>query len=193
MIYDYPIVLFAKGNTNLLNTKSIAIVGCRDCTEYGKQMAEKFSFLLAKKKHTIVSGMAKGIDAYAHKGALIAKGNTIAILGSGTNYIYPSENKKLYKQILDNEGLIISEYGINTKPKPEYFPLRNRIISGLSEKILVVEATKKSGSIITANFAAEQGKSIYAIPGCNFNIFTWRYIIFIVLYKGFIQIAHKFF
>ena len=167
-IYDYPILLFAKGNIELLNTNSISIVGCRNCSEYGKKVAEKFAYNLSKRNITIVSGMAKGIDSYAHKGALIARGKTIAVLGSGVEYIYPKENKQLYESILINNGLIISEYGIRTRPMPEYFPQRNRIISGLSDKILVVEATKNSGSIITANFAANQGKDIYAIPG-NIN------------------------
>lgn len=164
-IYDYPILIYAKGNLELLNKKSISIVGCRNCSEYGKNVAQRFGYLLARKNYCIVSGMAKGIDSYAHKGALIAKGNTIAVLGSGVNYIYPEENKKIYEEILNKNGLIISEYGINTKPTPENFPKRNRIISGLSEKILVVEAMKKSGSIITAELAAEQGKNVYAIPG----------------------------
>lgn len=164
-IYDYPIIIYAKGNLELLNKKSISIVGCRNCSEYGRIVAQKFGYLLARKDYCIVSGMAKGIDSYAHKGALVAKGNTIAVLGSGVNYIYPEENKKLYEDILNRNGLIISEYGINTKPTPENFPKRNRIISGLSEKILIVEAMKKSGSIITAELAAEQGKNVYAIPG----------------------------
>lgn len=164
-IYDYPIVLYAKGNVDLLNSNSISIVGCRNCSEYGKKVAEKFSYMLAKKNFTIVSGMARGIDSYAHKGALMAKGNTIAVLGSGIDYIYPKENKNLYKNILDNNGLIISEHSLDTKPIPEYFPQRNRIISGLANKILVVEATKNSGSIITASFAIEQGKNVYAVPG----------------------------
>lgn len=164
-IYDYPIVIYAKGNTELLNKKSIAIVGCRNCSEYGRIIAQKFGYLLARKDICIVSGMAKGIDSYAHKGALVAKGGTIAVLGSGVNNIYPIENKKLYEDILNNNGLIISEYGINTNPTPDKFPKRNRIISGLSEKILIVEAMKKSGSIITANLAIEQGKNVYAIPG----------------------------
>lgn len=164
-IYDYPIIVYAKGNLELLNRKSIAIVGCRNCSEYGKIIAQKFGYLLARKNFCIVSGMAKGIDSYAHKGALATKGNTIAVLGSGVNYIYPEENKKIYEEILNKNGLVISEYGINTKPIPENFPKRNRIISGLSEKILIVEATKKSGSIITAEIAAQQGKNVYAIPG----------------------------
>lgn len=164
-IYDYPIVLYTKGNTELLNEKSIAIVGSRDCSEYGKYVSEKFSYLLSKENICIISGMAKGIDTYAHKGALLARGKTIAVLGSGINNIYPLENKKIYEDILNNNGLILSEYGLNTKATPEKFPERNRIISGLAEKILVVEANKKSGSMITVNQAIEQGKNVYAVPG----------------------------
>lgn len=164
-IYDYPIVLYAKGNIELLNKKSITIVGSRDCSEYGKYVSEKFSYLLSKENICIVSGMAKGIDSCAHKGALLAKGKTIAVLGSGVNNIYPLENKKLYEDILNNDGLILSEYGINTKATPEKFPERNRILSGLSEKILVIEASRKSGSMITVNQAIEQGKNVYAVPG----------------------------
>ena len=165
-IYDKPILLYAKGNTKLLKSlKKISIIGSRNCSEYGKMVTQKLSYMLAKKDYTIVSGMAKGIDSYAHKGTLTAKGNTIAILGSGVNYVYPEENKRLYNKILEQNGLILSEYGIDTKPIPEYFPARNRLISGISDKILITEASRKSGTMITANFAIEQGKTVYAVPG----------------------------
>lgn len=171
-IEDKPFILYAKGNHKLLKEKNkIAIVGSRECSEYGKKTTLKFSYLLARKSYIIVSGMAKGIDTYAHKGALIAKGKTIAVLGSGINYIYPKENERLYKEIIEKEGLIISEYPLNKKPIPEYFPYRNRIISGIADKILVTEARKKSGSIITVNYALEQGKNVYAIPG---NITSYK-------------------
>ena len=171
-IVDRPFVLYTKGNYKLLNKENkIAIVGSRECSEYGKKTTLKFSYLLSRKNCIIVSGMAKGIDTYAHKGALIAKGKTIAVLGSGVNYIYPKENEKLYNEIIEKEGLIISEYPLNKRPIPEYFPYRNRIISGISDKILITEARKKSGSIITANFALEQGKNVYAIPG---NITSYK-------------------
>ena len=171
-IADRPFVLYTKGNYKLLNKENkIAIVGSRECSEYGKKTTLKFSYLLSRKNCIIVSGMAKGIDTYAHKGALIAKGKTIAVLGSGVNYIYPKENEKLYNEIIKKEGLIISEYPLNKRPIPEYFPYRNRIISGISDKILITEARKKSGSIITANFALEQGKNVYAIPG---NITSYK-------------------
>lgn len=165
-IYDMPLVLYAKGNIeNLKNKNKIAIVGSRNCSEYGKKVTQKISYQLAKKEFTVVSGMAKGIDTYAHRGALLAKGMTTAVLGSGIEFVYPEENRILYNKILYSNGLIISEYPLNTKPIPEYFPIRNRIISGISNKVLVTEAGIKSGSIITANLALEQGKDVYAIPG----------------------------
>ena len=165
-IYNRSLVLYAKGNIEKLKNKNkIAIVGSRKCSEYGKMITQRFSYLLAKKDFTIVSGMAKGIDSYAHMGTILAKGTTIAVLGSGIEYIYPEENKKLYNKILDTAGIIISEYPLYTKPVPENFPMRNRIISGISDKVLITEAGIKSGSIITANLAVEQGKDVYAIPG----------------------------
>lgn len=165
-IIDFPLVLYSKGNTKLLNEKNtIAIIGTRNNSVYGKNTTLKLSYQIARKNYCVVSGLAKGIDSYAHKGALIAKGKTIAVLGSGINYIYPKENSRLYKEIIEKEGLIISEYPLYTKPIPEYFPKRNRLISGISDKILITEASKKSGSIITANIALDQGKDIYVVPG----------------------------
>lgn len=165
-IYDYPILLYAKGNVSLLNSKCIvSIVGTRKCSEYGKYITEKFSFLLSQNGYTIASGMANGVDSYAHKASIKVEGKTIAVLGSGVDYIYPKENRSLYMKILESNGLIISEYSPKTKPIPQFFPMRNRIISGISDKILITEAGKKSGSIITANIAIEQGKDVYAIPG----------------------------
>lgn len=171
-IEDCPFVIYAKGEYKLLNEeKIISIVGSRESSEYGRKTTLKFSYLLARKNYIIVSGMAKGIDSYAHKGALAAKGKTIAVLGSGIDYIYPKENEKLYNEILEKQGLIISEYPLNTTPIPKYFPYRNRIISGLSDKVLITEAQKRSGSIITANLALEQGKDVYAVPG---NITSYK-------------------
>ncbi len=134
----------------------------------GKQTAEYFGYKLAKLGYCIVSGMARGIDEYAHLGALKAKGKTIAVLGSGVNIIYPKQNTYLYNRIINNNGLIISENKPSHIPLPQDFPKRNRIISGLSMKLLVVEASLNSGSIITANLAAEQGRDVYAIPRLNF-------------------------
>ena len=164
-IYDKPIVLFAKGNLQLLKVKSIAIVGSRNCSNYGIQVAKKISYNLAKENICIISGLAKGIDKCAHIGALNAQGATIAVIGNGLDYIYPYENKDLYERILKNNGLIVTEYIIGTKPNKVNFPARNRIISGLSDGIVVVEASKKSGALITANIGLEQGKEIYAVPG----------------------------
>ena len=164
--FDFPILLYAKGNIELLNSrKTISIVGSRDCTEYGMKITERLSYLISKNNYTIISGMARGIDYYAHKGTLKNKGKTIAVLGCGVNYIYPMENKNLYYDILNNNGTVLSEYPLKTRPCELFFPMRNRIIAGISDKVLVTEAKHKSGSIITANIALEQGKDIYAVPG----------------------------
>lgn len=164
-IYDPPIVLFIKGNTEILSNISIGIVGCRKCSQYGINVAQKISYELAKEGIIVISGMAKGIDSYAHIGCLNAKGKTLAVLGSGLDRIYPKENMRLYNEIVNNGGAVLSEYIIGTKPDKMNFPARNRIISGLSNGIVVVEAKKKSGTLITVDFALEQGKDIYVIPG----------------------------
>lgn len=163
-IYDPPVVLYIRGNENIINEFSIAIIGSRICSNYGKQVAKQFAYNLSKYNINIVSGLAKGIDTYAHVGTIQAKKTTIAVIGSGLDIIYPEENKKLYEEIIKNNGAIISEYIVGTKPEKLNFPERNRIISGLSKGILVVEANKKSGTFITVDFALEQGKNIYAIP-----------------------------
>lgn len=163
-IYDPPVVLYIRGNENIINEFSIAIIGSRICSNYGKQVAKQFAYNLSKYNINIVSGLAKGIDTYAHVGTIQAKKTTIAVIGSGLDIIYPEENKQLYEEIIKNNGAIISEYIVGTKPEKLNFPERNRIISGLSKGILVVEANKKSGTFITVDFALEQGKNIYAIP-----------------------------
>lgn len=163
-IYDPPITLFYIGNIDLLKNKSIAIVGSRNATTYGKECAYKIADELSKEKYTIVSGLASGIDGYAHRGAVNNPMSTIAVIGSGLDYTYPIENYNLYVQIA-KKGLILSEYILGTKPLAGNFPARNRIISGLSNGVIVVEAAKKSGSLITVDFALEQGKNIYAVPG----------------------------
>lgn len=163
-IYAPPITLFAKGDISLLKEKSIGIVGCREPSTYGMHVAKKFAMELSKNDITIISGMAKGIDTAGHLGAIEKSGKTIAVLGCGIDIIYPKENYKVYTDILIN-GLIISEYIVGTKPEPSNFPQRNRIISGLSNGVLVVEAKQKSGSMITTDFALEQGKELYVIPG----------------------------
>ena len=143
---------------------AISIVGSRNPTRYGRQIAEKIAFELASAGVTIISGLARGIDTMAHLGALRAKGNTIAVMGSGIDVIYPPENKKIFSDI-EMHGTIISEYPPGTRPLPGNFPARNRIISGLSNGVLVVEAGSKSGALITVDFALEQGREVYAVPG----------------------------
>ncbi len=164
-IYAKPQNLYLIGNEKLLNCKSIAIIGCRECSKYGAEQAIKFGYELAKKDICIISGMARGIDTYSHIGAIKAKGKTIAVLGCGLDVIYPPENVNLYKQIIECGGAIITEYPMKSRPEKQHFPARNRIISGLSDAVLVIEAKGKSGTLITVNYALEQGKDVYAIPG----------------------------
>lgn len=167
-IYDPPISLFIKGNKQILNETGIAIIGCRDCSSYGKKAAQYFAYNLAKENINIISGLAKGIDSYGHIGCIHSKGKTIAVIGNGLDTIYPKENYELAKLILENNGAIISEYPCGTKPKKMNFPARNRIVSGISNGIIVVEAKEKSGTLITVDFALEQGKDIFVVPG-NIN------------------------
>ena len=163
-IYSPPISIYIKGNKKIFNNKSIAIVGCRECSEYGKEVAQKISYELSSCKINIVSGLARGIDTFAHLGAVYSKGYTTAVLGGGLDSIYPKENEYLVDKILINNGAIISEYPIGTKPTRLNFPARNRIISGISQGVLVVEAKKKSGTLITVDFALEQGRDVFVIP-----------------------------
>ena len=165
VIYDPPVVLYVKGNKNILNEKSMAIVGCRQCTKYGENVAKKLSYNLSLNNINVISGLAKGIDSFAHKGSLLAKGKTIAVVGCGLDRVYPEENKTLFSEIIKANGAIVSEYIIGTKPLAKNFPKRNRIISGLANGVIVVEAREKSGTLITVDFALEQGKTIYAVPG----------------------------
>lgn len=161
-IYDMPVVLYAIGNMERLREKSVAIVGTRHCTEYGKNVARELAKNVATNNINIISGLAKGIDSEAHIGA---NGNTIAVLGSGINVIYPKENINLAKDIIHKGGIILTEYPIGEKPERLNFPNRNRLISGIAEAVIVVEAKERSGSLITADFALEQGKEVYAVPG----------------------------
>lgn len=164
-IYDPPVVIYIKGNKEILNQKALSIVGCRNCTKYGESVAKKLAYNLSLKNINIVSGLAKGIDSFAHIGALEAKGKTIAVVGCGLDRVYPIENTNLFNEIIKENGAIISEHVIGTKPIAKNFPRRNRIISGLSDALIVVEAKKESGTLITADFALEQGKEIYSVPG----------------------------
>ena len=205
-IYDAPISLYIRGNKNILNGENVGIVGCRDCTDYGKKAAKYFAYNLSKEKEiNIVSGLAKGVDSYAHWGSVGANvemvrtkkcgktqndcgkqnvscgkiqknrgineincGKTIAVLGSVLDMIYPKENIELANEIIRSGGAIISEYPCGTKPDKMNFPARNRIISGLSKGIIVIEAKEKSGTLITVDFALEQGRDVFVVPG-NIN------------------------
>lgn len=167
-IVNKPAVLYVQGNIDIMQNNCIAVIGSRSPSDYGKRVAKSISKDLSDLGITVVSGLAKGIDSYAHIGTL--EGNskkTIAVLGNGLKRenLYPKENLKLYEKILENEGVIVSEYCLNEKAEKYHFPERNRIISGISEKVLVVEAALNSGTFITVDFALEQGKDVYAIPG----------------------------
>lgn len=164
-IYDPPISLYIRGNKCALKEFNIAIIGCRDATEYGKRIAQNFSYRLSKKNMNIVSGLARGIDSMAHMGAVYAKAKTIAVVGSGLDIIYPKENFLLAEKIIQNGGAIISEYPFGTKPDKMNFVARNRIISGLSRGVIIVEAKEKSGTLITVDFALEQGRDVFVVPG----------------------------
>jgi len=163
-IYDPPVVLYIKGSFKKEDELSVSIVGSRKCTYYGMNMADKIAEQLASAGVTVVSGFARGIDTSAHKGALKAKGRTIAVLGSGLDNIYPVENKPLVEKIIKN-GALISEFPMSMPPNKNNFPRRNRLISGLSRAVLVVEAANRSGALITADFALEQGRDVFAVPG----------------------------
>lgn len=163
-IYNAPFAMFVKGRLPSEEGKAIAIVGARECTSYGKEVTRFMAKSLAAEGVVILSGMARGIDTYAHKGALEADGVTCAVLGCGIDICYPKENINLYMEI-QKEGAIISEYAPGIQPFAGNFPMRNRIISALSDGILVIEAKEKSGSLITVDMGLEQGKEIYAVPG----------------------------
>lgn len=170
-IYDPPVLLLYKGNISLLNTTSLGVVGARKNTTYGGQACVKLCSDLAKNNFTIVSGLALGIDSIAHNTALNNHGQTIAVLGSGIDRtsIYPSQNRYLAEKIIDNNGLIISEFTLGSAPLRYNFPMRNRIISGLSLGTLVIESAIKSGALITARCALEQNREVFAVPGSIFS------------------------
>lgn len=164
-IYDKPICLYIKGNVEILNEFSVAVIGCRENTKYGEQVTNKLVSGLVENNIITISGLAKGIDSISHKATINKKGKTIAVIGSGLDNLYPKDNLNLAKEIIKNGGAIITEYPIGTKPEKLNFPARNRIISGLSDGILVIEAKKKSGTMITVEFALEQGRQVFSIPG----------------------------
>lgn len=163
-ISSAPYALYVRGKLPDENKKTIAIVGARECSSYGESMAKKFAKGLAQAGIQIISGMARGIDSYAQRGTLEAGGESYAVLGCGVDVCYPRDAIGLYMDLQENGG-VISEFPIGTKPLPQHFPARNRIISGLADAVLVIEAKEKSGSLITADMALEQGKDVYALPG----------------------------
>lgn len=169
-ILDPPPTLFLRGNAQSLNAdKAIGIVGSRRATTDGRRAAEEFARDLAAQGVTIVSGLARGIDTHAHQGALSADGSTVAALGCGPDVAYPPENARLAQQILDKGGALVSEHPPGTPPVPQNFPPRNRIISGLTQGTLLVEAAKGSGAMITVDFAADQGKELFVVPGSIYS------------------------
>lgn len=169
-IYDPPPVLYYRGDfiKATQTTKRIAIVGSRKATYYGRKVSKEIAGKLALSGYTVISGLARGIDTYAHAGCLEADGKTIAVMGCGVNHIYPRENQKIANKIIQN-GAIISEFPILAGPEKSHFPRRNRIISGLSAGVLIVEADVKSGALITADFALDQGREVFAVPGSVYS------------------------
>lgn len=171
-IYDPPPVLFVRGRVELLAAVNVALVGTRRPTPYGTAVTERLAADLARAGVTVVSGMARGIDTAAHKGALAADGATIAVFGCGVDVIYPSENRKLASEIAD-KGLLVSEFPMGAPAYPQNFPIRNRIISGLSSGVVVVEGAQYSGSAITAKLALDQGRELFAVPGNVTSRMSW--------------------
>lgn len=172
-IYDPPAVLWMRGDVSLLKRPGIAVVGTRQPTPYGAGMAEMLSRDLAGRGMVILSGMARGVDTAAHKGALDAAGKTVAVWGTSIDVVYPKENKKLAERIVEQGGAIVSEFAMGTFPAPQNFPIRNRILSGMSVGVLVVEAGEYSGTRITARCAMEQNRDVYAVPGNVTNKGAW--------------------
>lgn len=160
----HPPVLYCKGNTGYLQLPQIAVVGSRMATTYGRKVARRLANQLAEAGLAVTSGMARGIDAEAHWGCLEAGGVTLGVLGNGIDVVYPRENKVLYERV-EREGLLVTEFAPGTPPEPVHFPIRNRIISGMSLGVVVVEARIKSGAMITVDFALEQGRDVFAVPG----------------------------
>jgi len=171
-IFDPPTVLFARGRVELLQPVALGVVGTRRPTPYGLAVAERLSADLAHAGLTIVSGMARGIDTAAHRGVLAAGGDTVAVLGCGVDVVYPSENRKLAAEIV-GRGLVVSEFPMGSTAFPQNFPIRNRIISGISVGVLVVEGAQYSGSAITARLALDQGREVFAVPGNITSKSSW--------------------
>lgn len=163
-IPDFPLGLYVLGNADF-NTPCISIVGSRNCTRYGIDVAKKFAAVFSRAGITVVSGMARGIDSAAHLGALDEGGKTIAVLGCGVDHIYPPENSDLYNRIINSDGAVISEFPMGMRADKQCFPIRNRIVSGLSLATIIIESDERGGSMITARLAAEQGRDVFAVPG----------------------------
>ncbi len=172
-IYDPPVVLFVKGSIEVLAQPGIAMVGTRHPTPYGSGMAERLSTDLAARGLVIISGLARGVDTASHRGAVAATGKTVAVLGTGIDVMYPRENTRLAGQIVALGGALITEFPVGTAPTPQNFPIRNRIISGMSAGVLVVEAAEYSGTRITSRCALEQNRDVYAVPGNVTNKNSW--------------------
>jgi DNA processing protein len=172
-IYDPPLVLYVRGKESVISQPGIALVGTRHPTPYGSGMSERLACDLAARGLVIFSGMARGIDTAGHRGAIAAKGKTVAVWGTGVDVVYPKENSRLTEQILSLGGAVISEFPMGTFPAPQNFPIRNRIISGISLGVLVVEAAEYSGTRITARCALEQNREVFAVPGNVTNKGSW--------------------
>src|SRR5215813_14202164 len=178
--YDPPVTLYVKGAwAECLDRPCVAIVGSRRCSTYGQNAALMFARELAQRGVTIISGLARGIDAAAHRGALEAGGRTVAVMGTGLDQVYPRDHKKLTEQILKHNGALVTQFPLGTPPVSENFPYRNRVISGLSLGVVVVEAAENSGSLITARLAMEQNREVFAVPGniTSRNSFGTNYLI----------------
>jgi DNA processing protein len=167
-IYDPPLVLFVKGDCKVLNRPQFAIVGSRNVSVHGRETAYRFARELSEQGIVVTSGLALGVDAHAHKGVVENKSATIGVIATGIDNCYPARHKNLVKEIIENGGAIVSEFLPNTPPKSGHFPKRNRIISGMSAGVLIIEAAMRSGSLITARFALEQNRDVFAVPG-NIN------------------------
>jgi DNA processing protein len=172
-IYDPPLILYVRGAADILSQAGIAVIGTRHPTPYGMGMAERLACDLARQGLVIFSGLARGVDAAGHRGAVAAKGKTVAVFGTGVDVLYPRENSRLADQILACGGALISEFPLGTFAAPQNFPIRNRIISGLSIGVLVVEAAEYSGTRVTARCALEQGREVFAVPGNVTNKNSW--------------------
>lgn len=170
-IYNPPAVIFVRGNIDLLKDKTfkIAMVGARNCSDYGRSVARYIGKELAHYDVAVISGGARGIDSYSHEGVLAGKGQVIIVMGCGLDIIYPPENKRLFDRVIENNGLLLSEYTPGTPPSGKHFPQRNRIIGGLSTVVIVVEAKASSGSLITADMANNEGREVYVVPGSILN------------------------